>query len=167
MEIYNQSNSATVTKVWFPYRVPSIAPRASSHRQLYMADVRRGTRIACELTITLTSLDPMHSFFGECTAILVNPAGCAAKIALPVEVGTTVLLDLPTQRMVTAKVVSCTSLGEYEHLWLLGLALDHPGNVWGIEAPPDDWGIKTADEVEPNSRWWDKSRPTANSNLIH
>ena len=117
--------------------------------------------------MTLTSLDPIHSFFGECTAILVNPRGCAAKIARPVEVGTTVLLDLPIQRMVTAKVVSCTSLGEYEHLWLLGLALDWPGNVWGIAAPPEDWGIKAADRVEQNPRWWEKSRPVAHSNLIN
>ena len=132
-----------------------------------MADIRRGTRIPCEIAMTLTSLDPIHSFFGECTAILLNPRGCAAKIARSVEVGTTVLLDLPTQKMVTAKVVSCTSLGEYEHLWLLGLALDRPGNVWGIEAPPEDWGTETANQVEQSPRWWDKSRPAAHSNLIH
>ena len=29
--------------------------------------------------------------------------------------------------------------GEYEKLWLLGLALDEPGNVWGIQSPPEDW----------------------------
>ena len=113
-----------------------------------MAHVRRGTRIPCKIPITLTSLNPARPFFGPCTAILVNLAGCAAKISRRVEVGTTVLLDLPTHRMVTAKVVSCTSLGEYEHLWLLGLALDRPGNVWGIEEPPQDWYGESADRID-------------------
>jgi hypothetical protein len=30
-------------------------------------------------------------------------------------------------------------MGQYEKLWLLGLALDEPGNVWGIQSPPPDW----------------------------
>jgi hypothetical protein len=41
--------------------------------------------------------------------------------------------------MAAAKVVNCISLGEYEKFWLLGLELQEPGNVWGVEAPPDDW----------------------------
>lgn len=30
-------------------------------------------------------------------------------------------------------------MGEYEKLWLLGVALDEPANVWGIQSPPEDW----------------------------
>jgi hypothetical protein len=30
-------------------------------------------------------------------------------------------------------------MGAYEKLWLLGLALDESGNVWGIQSPPKDW----------------------------
>jgi hypothetical protein len=37
--------------------------------------------------------------------------------------------------------VNCISLGQYEKLWLLGLALDEPGNVWGIQSPPEDWAL--------------------------
>jgi hypothetical protein len=29
-------------------------------------------------------------------------------------------------------------MGQYEKLWLLGLALDH---VWGIQSPPEDWAL--------------------------
>jgi hypothetical protein len=36
-------------------------------------------------------------------------------------------------------VVNCISIGQYEKLWLLALALDEPGNVWGIQSPPEDW----------------------------
>jgi hypothetical protein len=30
-------------------------------------------------------------------------------------------------------------MGQYEKLWLLGLALDVPGNVWDVQSPPEDW----------------------------
>jgi len=38
--------------------------------------------------------------------------------------------------MVTARVVNCIPI---EKFWLLGLALDEPGNIWGIHSPPEDW----------------------------
>jgi hypothetical protein len=38
--------------------------------------------------------------------------------------------------MATARIVNCIALGE--RLWLLGLALNQPGNVWGVE-PLEDW----------------------------
>lgn len=62
------------------------------------------------------------------------------RFSRPLEVGSIVRLDgLPARTSVTARVVNCISLGQYEKLWLLGLALDEPGNVWGIKAPPEDW----------------------------
>jgi hypothetical protein len=38
-------------------------------------------------------------------------------------------------------VVSCISLGEFEKLWLLALALNEAANVWGINPIPEDWKI--------------------------
>ncbi len=104
--------------------------------------VRRGTRIPCEIPITLTSADPAHSFSEQCLIILVNPQGCAARFPRPLEIGATVRLEgLPASTDVTARVVNCISMGEYEKLWLLGLALEQPGNVWGIQSPPEDWAL--------------------------
>ena len=104
--------------------------------------VRRGTRIPCEIPITLTGVDPAHPFSGPCLIILANPQGCAARFRRPLEVGSAVRLEgLPASGSVTARVVNCISMGEYEKLWLLGLALDEPGNVWGIETPPEDWTL--------------------------
>ena len=101
---------------------------------------RRGTRISCEIPITLTSLDPVHRFSEPCQIILVNPQGCAARFSRAVEIGAAVQLEgLPAVTNIAARVVNCISLGEYTKLWLLGLALDEPGNVWGIQAPPEDW----------------------------
>jgi hypothetical protein len=66
--------------------------------------------------------------------------GCGVRFSHPLEIGTRVHLEgLPEKRSITARVVNCISLGDYEKFWFLGLALDEPGNVWGIKTPPEDW----------------------------
>ena len=102
--------------------------------------LRCGTRIPCEIPATLTSLDPAQRYSDGCLIILVNPQGCAARFGRPLEIGAAVRLEgLPAITDVTARVVNCISMGQYEKLWLLGLALDKPANVWGIQSPPVDW----------------------------
>jgi hypothetical protein len=102
--------------------------------------VRRGTRITYEIPITLTSLDPVHPFSEPSQTLLVNPQGCAARFRRPLEIGAAVRLEgLPTRITVTARVVNCIRIGDYQKFWLLGLALDEPGNVWGVQTPPEDW----------------------------
>lgn len=102
--------------------------------------LRRGTLIPCEIPITLSGLDPAQPFSDGCLVILVSPQGCAVRFPRPLEIGVTVRLQgLPVSTDVTARVVNCISLGQHEKLWLLGLALDEPGNVWGIQSPPADW----------------------------
>lgn len=104
------------------------------------AGMRRGTRIPCEIPVTLVKPDPTQPLSEQCLVILVNPQGCAARFGRSLEIGAAVRLEgLPANWNVTARVVNCISMGEYEKLWLLGLALDEPGNVWGIESPPEDW----------------------------
>jgi hypothetical protein len=101
---------------------------------------RSGTRVPCQIRAKLTSLDPTHPFADSCLVILANPQGCAAHFRRPVKIGTAVKLEgLPSSSSVTAQVVNCISLGEHQKSWLLGLALTEPGNVWGVEAPPEDW----------------------------
>lgn len=107
-----------------------------------MIEARLGTRIDCEIPLTLTSLDTSAPFSEPCSAILVNLQGCAARFGRRLEVGTAVRLEhLPNDRSVTARVVNCFWPGEFAKFWILGLALDEPGNVWGVESPPDDWTI--------------------------
>jgi hypothetical protein len=100
---------------------------------------RCGTRIPCAIPITLKTLNstPLSE---ECLIVLVNPQGCAARLRRAVDVGTTVQLEgLPSKTSAIARVVNCISLGQYERSWLLGFALDEPGNVWGVKSPPSDW----------------------------
>ena len=69
-----------------------------------------------------------------------KPTGCAARFGRPLEIGTAVQLQgLPGGMSVTAHVVNCIKIEEYARFWLLGLALDKAGNVWGVETPPEDW----------------------------
>jgi len=107
---------------------------------LNKTQARGGTRIPCEIPVKLTSLDLDHPFSEPCHVVLVNLRGCAGRFGRPVEVGMAVRIDgLPAMSSVTARVVNCISLGQHEKLWLLGLALDEPGNVWSIHTPPEDW----------------------------
>jgi hypothetical protein len=102
--------------------------------------VRRGTRISYEIPITLSSLDPAHPFSEPSQTLLVNPQGCAVRFGRPLEIGVAVRLEgLPAGINVTTRVVNCIRIGEYQKFWLLGLALDEPGNVWGVQTPPEDW----------------------------
>ena len=101
---------------------------------------RGGTRVPCRIPVTLSSTDARDPFSHSCHVILANLSGCAARSTGPVAVGTVVYLDgLPANRTVAARVINCISLGEREKLWLLGLALNESGNVWGLEKVPDDW----------------------------
>ena len=100
---------------------------------------RRGTRIPCEIPVTLVNQDPLDPFSESCQILLVNLNGCAARSSRPVKIGTAVELQgLPTLT-VTAQVVTCISFGAYEKIWLLGIQLHNPGNVWGIKHVPEDW----------------------------
>jgi hypothetical protein len=62
------------------------------------------------------------------------------RFGRPLEIGAAVRLEgLPAGTNATARVVNCISIGDYKKFWLLGLALDKPGNVWDIQTPPEDW----------------------------
>lgn len=101
----------------------------------------RSTRIPTKIPITLTSLDPDQPISDTCLIFLVSPQGCAARFHHSLKVGTTVrLLGLPTNNNVTARVINCIPI-ERERFWVLGLALDDPANVWGIQTPPQDWTL--------------------------
>jgi hypothetical protein len=111
-----------------------------SHPPQQGKTTRSGTRIPCEIPITLLWTESDRGFSVPCAIVLVNPQGCAARLSVPVAIGSCVKLEgLPVGSSVTATVVNCISLGEHERTWLLGLCLTEPGNVWGIPVPPSDW----------------------------
>ncbi len=102
--------------------------------------LRGGTRIPCDIPAILTSLDPQEPFSQSCQVILANLGGCALRSPRALKAGTEVRLSgLPANAEVDARVVTCISLGEFEKLWILGLALAESGNIWGLESVPEDW----------------------------
>jgi hypothetical protein len=102
---------------------------------------RRSTRIRAQIPFRLTSLDPAIQFSEPCHTLVVNAQGCGVRLARPMEPGVPVRLDeLPGGRQVTAQIANCIPLGTDAKFWLVGLALDQPGNIWSIHPAPADWG---------------------------
>jgi hypothetical protein len=102
-------------------------------------EARRSTRIQAQIPLCLSSVDPSISFSEQCHTLVVNLQGCGVRLSRSLERGVAVLLDeLPTGITATAVVANSVPLGAGS--WLVGLALDEPGNVWGIHPAPADWG---------------------------
>ncbi len=128
-------NRRSVANVWNHYAKSQAGVRQEKVK------ARCGTRVPCDIPVTAVSLDPVHPFSESCRVILANPNGCSVRISRAVQPGTPVRLQgLPVSRLVTARVTNCIDLGKYENLWLVGLEIDKPGNVWGIDNVPADWG---------------------------
>lgn len=98
------------------------------------------TRVRVEMPLRLATIAPAALFAEDTHTLVVNPQGCGVKLSRALDPGTRVLLDgLPGDMQVTARVANCLPLGNDGKWYLLGLALDEPGNIWGITEPPDDW----------------------------
>lgn len=98
------------------------------------------TRVRVEIPIRLATLAPAPLFAEDCHTLVVNPQGCGVKLSRALDPGTRVLLDgLPSGQQATARVANCLALGTDGRFYLLGLALEVTGNVWGIKNPPVDW----------------------------
>lgn len=89
-----------------------------SGRRFCVINNRLGTRVSCEIPLTLMSLDAAHPSSAPRKAILVNLQGCAAQFGFPLKIGTAVQLDdLPEARKVYARVVNCFWPGEFAKFW--------------------------------------------------
>jgi hypothetical protein len=105
---------------------------------------RRSTRIRTQIPFRLTRLDTDVRTSERCYTLVVNPQGCGVRLSKPLEPGVPVELDeLPGGTSVTARVANCVPLGTEGKFWLVGIALDQPGNVWCIRPEPADWGSET------------------------
>ncbi|MBZ5649022.1 MAG: hypothetical protein LAO18_00915 [Acidobacteriia bacterium] len=106
---------------------------------------RRSTRIRAQIPLRVTSLDPAISFSESGHTLVVNTQGCGVRLSRALEPGLAVSLDeLPARQGVTARIANCVPLGTGGHWWMVGIALDEPGNVWGIHPTPADWGSEAA-----------------------
>jgi hypothetical protein len=102
---------------------------------------RSSTRVRAQIPIRLTCLDDETGFRESCHTLVLNLTGCGIRLARALEPGVRVSLDeLPSGRSVLGTVTTCVSLGPASKYWVVGVALDEAGNVWGIHPAPPDWG---------------------------
>src|SRR5713226_6645601 len=90
---------------------------------------RRSTRIQAQIPLRLTSLDPAIQMSEHCHTLVLNTQGCGVRLD-----------ELPGGQSVTARVANCVPLGPGGKSWVVGVALDQTGNIWGIHPAPVDWG---------------------------
>jgi hypothetical protein len=111
---------------------------------------RRSTRVRVEIPLRVTSLPPAGAFSEDTHTLVVNPQGCGVKISQALPIQTRVRLDgLPGGLSANARVANCLPLGSGGNAFLVGLALEAPRNVWGLQSPPEDWGEDSRAEATP------------------
>jgi hypothetical protein len=102
---------------------------------------RRSTRIRAQIPLRVTALDATAPFSETCYTLVINSQGCGVRLSRSLKPGMEVFLDeLPTGKRATARVANSVPLGSGSKCWVVGLALDQPGNIWGIHPAPQDWG---------------------------
>ncbi len=105
---------------------------------------RRSTRIRAQIPLRVTAFDATAPFSETGHTLVINSQGCGVRLSRPLKAGTEVFLDeLPTGKRVTARVANCVPLGAGSKCWVVGIALDQPGNIWGLHPAPEDWGSET------------------------
>jgi hypothetical protein len=105
---------------------------------------RRSTRIRAQIPLRVTALDATAPFSETGHTLIINSQGCGVRLSRPLKPGTEIFLDeLPTGKRVTARVANSVPLGSGSKCWVVGIALDHPANIWGIHPAPEDWDSET------------------------
>jgi len=101
---------------------------------------RRSTRLRAQIPLRISSLETAPHFAEHCHTVVINTDGCGIRLTRPLELGFRISLDeLPGGTCSTGTVVSCVAIGGSGKLFLIGVALDEPGNIWCIHPAPADW----------------------------
>jgi hypothetical protein len=102
---------------------------------------RLGTRVRAQIPLRVSSLEQAGAFAESCYTVLVNPKGCGVRCKRPLEPGLRVKMEqLPGGETVTARVACSIPPAKGSKFWLIGIGLDHPGNLWHLAPAPSDWG---------------------------
>lgn len=102
-------------------------------------DARRSTRLALQIPVVITSLDPACDFHKECKTAFVNAHGCGVIVPQLLNNRTPVTVELVSKgAKKNGRVVLGIPLLE-NCSWFLGVEFDSPANFWEVENPPEDW----------------------------
>ena len=135
-----------------PFRRSGTADSAASRR--------RSTRVEFSVPIVLTGRDAAGQPFREETETsTVNLRGCKLRTRHSVLVGMQVGLENP--RLGVSGKAICVWVGETppgETAHDIAVQLLKPGNLWGLENPPDDWERVAAELGGPPAAF-ERARP--------
>ena len=118
------------------------------------ANKRRSTRLMHMMPITVVGTDALGKSFRDVTkTLVVSCYGCAFQSRVYAPKKSEVTLEISrghswlAPRRVTAKVVWVQRPQSLREQYQIAVALDVPGNVWGIESAPEDWFPHPEDAV--------------------
>ncbi len=110
------------------------------------AHARRSTRIFQAVPLSISGQNRIGNLFLESTsAVSVNCHGCLYPSRHEYRHGSWVTIEVPNQqvnslpRPVRAQVKFVRLPSNPQELYLVGVELENPANVWGIKAAPEDW----------------------------
>jgi hypothetical protein len=117
-------------------------PREGPAPERHKDDTRRSTRLARQIPIAITSLDPAQNSSGKYETAVFNAHGCGVILPERLKNETQVKVELIFNgRSKKARIALAIPLVEGAS-WLLGLEFESPaGNFWVIEDPPADWRL--------------------------
>jgi len=99
---------------------------------------RRSQRIPFSHLLFIYSIGPDLAFLERCQTVEVNHHGCSFRASQPFKHGARLRLGiLHNGQVTTARVVYSLPLEPALNMWIIGLELDKPGNVfWAVPLPP-------------------------------
>jgi len=107
---------------------------------------RRSTRVFQAVPLSVSGQNRIGNLFLESTsAVSVNCHGCLYPSRNEYRHGSWVTIEVPNQqvntlsRPVRAQVKFVRLPSSPQELYLVGVELEHPANVWGINGVPQDW----------------------------
>src|ERR1700681_754022 len=110
------------------------------------ANARRSTRVFQAVPLSVSGQNRIGDLFLESTsAVAVNCHGCLYPSRHEYRHGSWVTLEVPNQhvnmlaRPVRAQVKFIRLPRSPQELYLVGVELENPANVWGITTAPEDW----------------------------
>ena len=101
---------------------------------MWVGESRRSTRVLLRVVISAHGLTEPVTCDGE--TIVVNRHGALIFCSVPLHVGLKIQVHvIMTGKHTPAEVVYV------DHEWpqVCGIALEKPGNIWGLSFPPKDW----------------------------
>lgn len=99
-----------------------------------LREARRSTRVPLKISIAARGVGEPLVCDGE--TIVVNRHGARISCTVPLHMGLEIEITvIITGKRANAKVVYV----DPERPSVCGIALELPGNIWGVSLPPDDW----------------------------